>query len=535
MKTLFRLIFSLAFIIFIACSEKDDLTEVEKPTQTTDTDSTSNNDTVITDTTVVTDTTDSVDVSDNTDYVENILVSEIQAMAGLMEDDGTKHIIHTPNKTTGNRINVVDYGADIEDNSTDDTPAIEDAIRAAEEGDEVYFPDGVYNLRTSWSSSSNTNIYLQTKVNFVGESESGTILRSYFDCADGNNYYVVKASGVNNIHMENFTITSNWSRDYSIDPTENNDDFGGPTYSIITADAKDNFAYNITFENITVMKFWRGGIRIDAGSHDIVITSCTARNATDVGGGGAGYGFLFQGTIADGEEDNPNLNTLNDNYFNVLKYSKAVGPYIRHGALLQYYAHNNLIDSNTFSNTAYGAIDLHGEDEYANEITRNTIRDVSEDAMTTGSNGGGGIELGNSGSTHDKTGPYNWIHDNRIINSNMGVRIEFGTTNTLIEGNVVVSSNSISNSSGIYMGYTENAIVKDNYIHDNSASGFSGIYMFEGSALDNVRAGSPLNCEIYQNKIIDNTNGTAINIIEQETGNVITENTTSGNLVDYEE
>ena len=202
--------------------------------------------------------------------------------------------------------------------------------------------------------------------------------------------------------------------------------------------------------------------------------------------------------------------------------------------LIQYYSHHNLIKGNTFVNTAYGAIDLHGEDEYANEISENIIRDVSKDAITTGTNGGGGIELGNTGSTHDKTGSYNWIHKNRIVNSNMGVRIEFGTKNTLIEDNYVVASNTIENSSGIYMGNTENALVKSNYIHDNNAIGFSGILMLENKAINDIEAGSPKNCEIYENKIVDNVNAIAINIKAEDGGNVFHDNIISENLINEE-
>lgn len=67
------------------------------------------------------------------------------------------------------------------------------------------------------------------------------------------------------------------------------------------------------------------------------------------------------------------------------------GPYLRHGALIQFVAHNNVLRGNTFNGTKLDAIDLHGELEYLNEISGNVITDV----LT-----GAGIGLGNTGVQH---------------------------------------------------------------------------------------------------------------------------------------
>lgn len=56
-------------------------------------------------------------------------------------------ILNVPqNQWNGNRINVVDYGADPEDESNDDTDAIEAALEAAQRWDTVYFPAGTYSI-----------------------------------------------------------------------------------------------------------------------------------------------------------------------------------------------------------------------------------------------------------------------------------------------------------------------------------------------------------------------------------------------------
>jgi Endopolygalacturonase len=59
---------------------------------------------------------------------------------GLYRENGAPHTPHTPNRVTGRTINVLDYGADPRNNSTDDRPAIQAAIQAAKPGDEVYLP-----------------------------------------------------------------------------------------------------------------------------------------------------------------------------------------------------------------------------------------------------------------------------------------------------------------------------------------------------------------------------------------------------------
>jgi parallel beta-helix repeat protein len=102
---------------------------------------------------------------------------------------------------------------------------------------------------------------------------------------------------------------------------------------------------------------------------------------------------------------NSNNNRVADN--------TITGPKIRHGILLQYYAHHNLVENNTITGTVYDAIDLHGEDEYSNEMRLNTITGCGE----------GGFGVGNTGAGHANSGPNNWIHHNTVTGCKFGVHI----------------------------------------------------------------------------------------------------------------
>ncbi len=466
--------------------------------------------------------------SDTTTSTESVTTEQqtmatIRAVAGLVEDTEQTHTTHVANTSSGTRYDVSTYGVDLSDSDHDDLPAIELVLSKAQAGDEIYFPDGTYNLKSTATSSSNYQIALVSGVNLTGESQDGTILKSALDDQGSGNLSVLFGYAVNNLVVSNMTITSEWNGSYSSDPTVTNPQSGGPTQAISIKGKKGVAdAYNLDFINILVEKFRVVGIKLGNGVHDAVVDNCTARNATDLGGGGAGYGFTLQGAgHADPDENgaNPYLGKPGyDNYFNEVRNSTAAGPYLRHGILLQYHAHNNLIDSNSLYDTAYGAIDLHGEDEYANEISYNQCHDI---AMTSGK-AGGCIELGNTGSTHDATGPDNWIHDNTSINSPYGVRVEYGTTYTLIENNVLRDNSRFSNGAAVRIGRADYIFVTNNDIIDNTVASFKAFYLVANDAVNDSRAGAAANCLISNNHLTDN-NGDKLVIVSEETGNDYTQ------------
>ena len=157
---------------------------------------------------------------------------------------------------------------------------------------------------------------------------------------------------------------------------------------------------NVVVDGVIVEKFRRSGVRI-AMAQENVVRNSIFRNATCLGGGGAGYGVCIQGETHDVDT----TDTILDTRFNVVEDCTFEGPYLRHGVLIQYYAHNNLVHHNTLKDILLDSIDLHGEDEYSNEICHNEIFNTRR---------GAAVGLGNTGATHDATGRNNFIHDNLI-------------------------------------------------------------------------------------------------------------------------
>ncbi|MEH7177550.1 DNRLRE domain-containing protein [Neobacillus vireti] len=421
---------------------------------------------------------------------------------GLINPDGTKHAIHEPNKVTGKTLNVLTYGADPADNQKDDLPAILSAIEAASPGDEVYLPNGTYNLNSHLPSDGASHIALKSGVNLRGESKNNVFLVSNFD-ADVLSGKVMRSYGMNNIVVSNLTITSTFDGKYSTDSSKNNPDLGGPTFGIYITDGVNNVpSYNILVDHVIIEKYQRMGVRIE-NSHDVVVQHALFQNATDVGGGGAGYGVSIQGV-----PKTDRTGYKNDTRYNVVRNSAFQGPYIRHGVLIQYYAHNNVVYNNTFENTILDSIDLHGEDEFLNEIYKNTI---------TGVLTGAGIGVGNTGGTaptnHDASGAYNYIHDNKISNSREGIKVHMGSPNTIIEKNMITHTTEPANAKGIYIQNAPGTIIRDNMISNNTAPGFTGIQLSHDNGdtkAGKIGAGDPKNITITGNHIKGNTNGIRI-------------------------
>jgi len=408
-----------------------------------------------------------------------------QEYPGLRESDGREHPIHTPHETTGTVLNILDYGADPYHNDHDDQPALDQAMAVARDGDEIYFPPGYYNFNSASIYKNTAHLRLKTGVNIRGASPDSVYLISNFPLSlnETESTRIFYGRGVNNILIENLTITSSYEGVLSTSVTTNNPDKSAPKYGIyLEMDGIWHPCYNITIRNCRFSLIRSQMVRIST-SHDVVVKHCEFSKATDLGGGGYGYGVTIQG-------EGPEI--FNEGYpgdaiFNLVDSCSFLGPYIRHGALIQYVAHNNTVRNSYFYKSGYDAIDLHGEDEYLNEIAGNTVEDVST---------GAGVGVGNTGATHDASGRKNYIHDNTFIRCREGVKVYLRSPETQIIANVadqctrgiyllnapktVVKSNELKNgvygilleydngTLGNYYGAPDSVIIDGNLIHHNS-------------------------------------------------------------------
>lgn len=416
---------------------------------------------------------------------------------GFYNPDGSVHEIQEPLWPWGDTLNVLDYGADPGDNDTDDRPAIEAALNAAGQGDLVWFPNGVYNLKSTASNSSNTHFSLKTAVSLYGESMEGAIIKSQFPLATNENESTrtVKVQGMYGNVIKDLTFTSDFSGIYWTDRVTNNPDKSAPRYHVYIDDSGATPSRRILVENCVFEKYRSMGVRL-ANSSDCVVRDSHFRLATDVGGGGAGYGISIQGN----GHDVDSYGLLRDSQYNLVENCTFQGPNLRHGIIIQYYSHNNLIRNNILDRTSMDAIDLHGEDEYNNEIHGNTVTDVTQ---------GGGVGVGNTGAAHDASGYYNYIHHNTFINCREGVRVYLGSPHTRIEANII--ENFVTpGSRGLYIQNGPHTTIRDNIIRNNMAGGFRGIHLAYDPGTLGSHQGEPEYIWIDGNQVHDNSNGIVI-------------------------
>ncbi|APH04967.1 right-handed parallel beta-helix repeat-containing protein [Bacillus weihaiensis] len=275
-------------------------------------------------------------------------------------------------------------------------------------------------------------------VSSFSNEPNGKVMRAFGQSSGG---YHIQATGVEDDSWEETTVTfansaTKASGGYHIKAQGLSDD----TWS-------ENTVHDIHISDLTVTSSFDGEFSTnhsENNNHDDLPAILDAIEAASVGDevylpdGGADYASkehsenkpakLVLYTKAKSERSG----YQNDTRYNVVKDSVFEGPYIRHGVLLQFYAHNNLIINNTLTNTVLDAIDnsadnfwgvsfeydngdsnannvgsgLHGEDEYLNVIEENTISGVTK---------GAGI----------------------ATNSREGIKIHMGSPDTLIEGNVI--------------------------------------------------------------------------------------------------
>jgi parallel beta-helix repeat protein len=326
------------------------------------------------------------------------MVSPPKAAAAI--DAGLSTAFVYPAPPSGRTLNVVTYGATPNNSSNDDVPAIQKAVNAAAAGDEVYIPDGTYDLKGKAS------INLKTGVSVRCQSQNAVLAGRY---AWTPHAVLYAAPGVNNLTLSNCKITK--ASGYTYDAGVRVGQLGtGPLTS------------RIAVKGMFIEKHQRWGVLLQ-NTYQVLVDGNTIKNASALGGGGSGYGVTI-------DQVRSTNNWVRNN---------TIGPVIRHGLLIQY-SHHNLLEQNIVTGAVSGAIDMHGEDEYSNEIRYNTVKDCVRNGTSVSPNGAG-IELGEwsglAGLTlaHDNTGPFNWVHHNEVYNCTYGLRILNNTNNTYVHDN----------------------------------------------------------------------------------------------------
>lgn len=433
--------------------------------------------------------------------------------AGLYEKDGTIHTLPEENKTIGKSINITHYGAVANDKKVDNTAAVKAAIASAKEGDEIYIPAGTYYFKTqSLANPVYSHINLKSGVNLRGDGDDKTILVSAFPSYNNLNNETATISIINssNITISDLKITAEVPEDAmptNLSTTQNNPEGNqyAPVYGIYGFNTDiEEATSNIVIKNCLVEYFQTSGIQL-TNTIDCTVKDSIVQNATDIGGGGAGYAVLIQGK---GNESFNRIGTNVDSRYNVVENVTVNGPYIRHGIIFSYVSHNNLVYNCTVNESQDEAYDLHGEDEFLNVMTNNK-------AVNINSNGFG---LGNGGSTHDATGPGNIIYGNEIIGSRGGISIVYGTPDSLIYNNIIKelqpdsigininygpNSKVVSNTINDLSGKSTGIVVNYNYVWDNPANGLS---------LVNIKKNTITKCE------------TGIYLFAYKEGSIFTEN-----------
>ncbi len=287
------------------------------------------------------------------------------------------------------------YGATPGKDSDDDSDAFRKAIQAAGTGTEIVVPKGNYVFKKP-------NVVLKTGVSIRGES--GAVITTKFTSSSDNAGLLdlLRAAGTNNLTISGLKLTSSGGKALN--------------YPLWIGSSSGSNVSRIAIRDMQIDKFYKMAISVRNGDN-VTIEKNTIKDALATGDGGEGYGIMI------GYSKSTN-NRVADNTIQ--------GPKMRHGILLQYSAHNNLVEKNTVTQTVYDAFDLHGEEEYANEFRDNTAKDCGE----------GGFGVGNTGADHDNAGPGNWIHDNKVTGCKWGIHIYRKSDTQYIDNNTFNSNKS---------------------------------------------------------------------------------------------
>jgi parallel beta-helix repeat protein len=346
-----------------------------------------------------------------------------QAATASRESAGlTVDSVALPTKATKTIDIVKAYKATPGNDSDDDGEAFRKAIQAAGTNTEIFVPKGNYVFKKP-------NVVLKSGVSIRGES-GAVIITKFTSSSDNQGSSIFSASaGTKDITISGLKLTSSGGKALN--------------YPLWLGSSSGSNVSRIAIRDMQIDKFYKMAISVRNGDN-VTIEKNTIKDALATGGGGEGYGIMI------GYSKSAN-NRVADNTIQ--------GPKIRHGILLQYSAHNNLVEKNLVTQTVYDAFDLHGEEEYANEFRGNTARDCGE----------GGFGVGNTGADHANAGPGNWIHDNTVTGCKWGIHVYRKSDTQYIDNNTFSKNKSFGIS--VHDEGAKNLEFVGNTVEDNASDG----------------------------------------------------------------
>lgn len=357
--------------------------------------------------------------------------------SGLFNKEGIQYTFSEANKVTGKTWNVLEEGAQANDNTFDNTPIVNEIIVKMVAGDEIYFPEGKYYFSTQLAGNSfyRPNIHIaKDDLNIRGDGTNKTILVSKNSPINNKSFptTTILISNAQNVKISDLSFSVDFNDDNLPEPKRTdinnpkNGKYDAPKYHIaVYGDIKKTG--KVVMDNLFIEYFQVDGIRIHNSAENQILNS-KIQKATDIGGNGHGYGIEIRGN---GTGQFQHIDTYRDTYFNVVANVEITCEFIRHGIILSYMAHNNFIFNNTVKYTGDDGIDLHGQDEFLNYIYNN---------ISSHSNSGAGIGLGNYGNSsnkHDESGVGNVLYKNVLDNNRYGITIQYETFHTQVLNNVI--------------------------------------------------------------------------------------------------
>jgi nitrous oxidase accessory protein NosD len=296
-------------------------------------------------------------------------------------DAGLAEPFRRPRPPGASPIDVRAFGA-IPDDDIDDAAALSAAVVEAGTGGTVVLGSGRYRIERP--------IDLASGVRIAGESPERTVVETAFADRLGERdaYAFGMGKGVTDAAVADLAITQ----------------VGGALgYGVLVSGAE-----RVEVADVRVERFSKGGVWIRDGASHVSVRDAEIARATDLGGEGHGYGITLSGDV-----------------HHAWVSGNTLGPRLRHGVIIQFRAHNNLVERNTSRGIHGDAFDFHGEEEFRNELRLNRAL----------GGGGSGIEVGKTGGVHAAAGPCNWIHHNEVTGHQFGITVGFQSHEQVVEDN----------------------------------------------------------------------------------------------------